>query len=156
MVLLAFGFEPRVGKLTAGLHLQQEFGGRILSFGVPLRTVRAYVENLPQKKERCCCLRTCRRSKRSNIYVDLLRNHLNAEAVHLYVTRVESVRQFESLRLTGFCMIRIVRNAAPSGQSALLDANWDVVVENNGSLEDFHASLDKVMNEELMRNISRT
>ncbi len=156
MVKIAFGFQARVGKDTAGAYLAQKEGGVTVAFAKPLHDILKYAQDrlgLACVKDRAF-LQTIGdwgKTKDEMIFVKIALSRAS-ENKDVFVTDTRYPNEFEALQTAGFYMVRIVRRAARasedfvvarhSSEHSLYTAPWDEIIENDGSLDDFYQKLD--------------
>ena len=158
MVKIAFGSKMRVGKDAAVNHLCEEHGGIHLSFASPLYDVlddtQAYF-NLPRCKDRefLRMIGDWARRKNPDVFVDLLLDELTNNHPNIFVSDVRYMNEFEALKKEGFYMVKIVRpceserpeeHLSETSLDVLPEEEWNAVVVNDGSLQEYHCKLDSL------------
>lgn len=151
---LAFGCQKRVGKDTACEYLKKQHGGHILSFAQPLYEIMNSTQNklnLPKKKNRefLRMVGMWARKQNEDVWVDYLINQLNKIPIenNVFISDVRFENEMEALKDNGFTLIRILRfpdnlDDIHISENSLLNADWNLEIENNGTIENFHYSLD--------------
>lgn len=159
MALLAFGCEARVGKDTAVDYLIAKKGGAKKSFAAPLYDILHYTHTrlrLKPRKDRkfLQLVGDWGRKQNDHIFINVLLQEIDLETGNVYVSDVRYPNEFFSLKNRGFTMIRLIRDdrfvsadtsiTSHSSENSLQDFPWDIIIRNNGSLEDLYTKLDQV------------
>lgn len=157
----AFGSTARVGKDTAAEHLIQKFGGIRISFADPLYSILAFAQktcHFPIEKDRQFLQyigTEWARAKDPDIWLNLALEKIRSTQPEtpIYITDVRFPNEFEALRKEGFVMVQINRGEkAEFGSGSTKHASetsldsyeekWNVVIDNNGTLEEFYNKLN--------------
>lgn len=159
MTLLAFGCEARVGKDTAVDYLIGKKGGTKKSFAAPLYDILRYTHTrlrLKTRKDRkfLQLVGDWGREQNEHIFINVLLREIDIETGNVYVSDVRYSNEFFSLKNRGFTMIRLTRDnrfvsadtnlTSHSSENSLQDYPWDIIMSNNGSLDDLYTKLDQV------------
>ncbi len=163
---LAFGCHARVGKSTAVNYLIDKHGGYEKSFAAPLYHLLHYYQHycgFKQEKDRQFLQyigTEWARSKNENVWVDLLLKHVQEypPETNVYISDVRFPNELKVLKDNGFFTIRIDRDAAEQDKTfgkgdrkhaseTSLDGvtDWDYILNNNGSIDEFCSSLDHIV-----------
>nr|WQM87153.1 conserved putative deoxynucleotide monophosphate kinase [Marseillevirus cajuinensis] len=151
---IAFGPFMRSGKDTACLFLQKKYGGKILSFGWLLyRACNQLQETLgiPIEKDRELLLwiGAHANSKNPFVFVEQVREQIEMHRKdNIFVSDVRRMEEAEMLKKQGFLLVKILRDIPREScemeeRASLLDV-WDIVIENNGTLQEFEAQLSDI------------
>ncbi|BAU80128.1 conserved putative deoxynucleotide monophosphate kinase [Tokyovirus A1] len=149
---VAFGPFMRSGKDTACFFLQKKHGGKILSFSQLLYKAHNKVLetfDMPIEKDRklLLLLGEYATSKNSLLFVDQVEEQISLNRKgNIFVTDVRKKEEAEMLRRNGFVLVKIQRDVPREfseleEKASSLDI-WDVVVENNGTLQEFEKKLE--------------
>ena len=167
MTLLAFGCEARVGKDTAVDYLIDKKGGVKKSFAAPLYDIQHYTHTrlgLNSRKDRECLqlVGDWGRKKNEHIFINVLLREIDTNKVSdsltegrdVYVSDVRYPNEFMCLKNRGFTMVRLTRDnrfvsadtnvTSHSSENSLQGYPWDVIISNNGNLNDLYAQLDQL------------
>ena len=165
---IAFGCQSRVGKSTAVKYLIENYGGVEKSFASPLYDIMYYAQETcgfekVKNREFLQTIGTWARVQNPNVWINLQIKGLktiNPEE-NVYFSDVRFNNEFEALKNEGFIMVRIIQdgNCHDIGGGSLTHeseieliskplVDWNYIIKNNGSLDDFYLSLDA-----LVRNI---
>lgn len=157
---IAFGCQARVGKDTACDYLQQKYGGVIHHFSDSLYDILHYAQRtcgFPIEKDTKFLQwvgTEWGRDKKDSVWVDAtLRNVPNDKPC--FIGDVRYPNELEALKKAGFTCVRIVRtdrpidrNATHSSETALADYNeWDAIITNDGTIQEFYHQLDHLVQE---------
>ncbi len=159
MVKIAFGYKMRSGKDTAVDHLRTMYGGVRLSFATPLyETLNSTLDHLGlsggKDREYLQMVGTWARGKNPDVFVNKLLEKLSSiKDEYVFVSDVRHPNEFEALKQEGFYMVKIVRpgvseqreeHSSETMLDDLPEEEWNAVVVNDGSLEEFQDKLDSL------------
>ncbi len=164
---IAFGYQMGVGKDTACDYLIKQYGGQKLSLSKPLYDIQRYAQercNLSKQKDRQLLqfLGTdWLKSRDPEALVKLLLFEATKYPAdtNIFVSDLRLLAQFKALQENGFILVKIVRpNINPkrigTGSSkhqseveldAIPNKDWDLVLDNTGSLKAFQLQLNNLM-----------
>jgi len=159
---IAFGFQARVGKSTAVEYLKAKYGGSDLSFAQPLYDILRYAQQtcgFELKKDRRFLQwigTDWARAQKESVWVDLLLGKVGNG--NCYVSDMRFPNEATALRKAGFILVKLSRgeanadvtfgsgSRAHASEVSLNDfSDWDHVIENDGTLDDLHGALDKIV-----------
>jgi hypothetical protein len=158
---IAFGCEARVGKDTACSYIMGMFPniGVQLSFAAALYDILHYAQEtcgFPKAKDRKFLQwigTEWARAISPNVWTDIVKRKIEAIPIDttIIVTDVRFPNEADMLRAMGFTLVKIHRdmdkrqdvpaNTGHASEVAMANYQWDMVIENNGSLDDFHDKL---------------
>lgn len=168
---VAFGYKARCGKDTACDYLLSTHGGfQKLSFAALLYDAAEAVQRMfgfQVEKDRKLLqwLGTeYARAKDPDVFVKEMMRRLDdvdklkqdGYSPNILVSDLRFPNEFQALRSRGFFLIKVERQCeSQPGEShsseTLLDSlpeeEWDAVVQNNGTLEEYYEKLDKLWDE---------
>lgn len=167
-MLIGFGCQARVGKDTAAEYLISKYGGVRVSFAQPLYDCQTYIQNrcgLPMEKDRKLLqwLGTeWGREKDPNIWVNIALDKIRSlrhqnPNVNIYITDLRFPNEFDAIRKAGGITVRILRpekgdicggSTTHLSEIGLIDkplGEWDHIIENIGTLDEFHEKLDNLI-----------
>lgn len=158
---IAFGYKMGAGKDEAVSYLINKFGGTKVSFSDPLYNIMYYAQDIcgfPHEKDRKFLQyigTEWARNKNKNVWVNILTNKHYPENKHFYIADLRFPNEYESLKKTGWTCVKIVRShqedrkgtgshyhSSETALDGLLDENWDYVIYNTGTLQEFYSKLD--------------
>ena len=157
-IRIAFGCQARVGKDTACEYLKEKYGGTVYHFSDPLYDILHYAQDtcgFPRTKD----VKFLQwigtewgRAQKESVWVDSTLNRLVVDQ-NCYIADVRFPNEVESLQRIGFLCVRVIRddrpidrNANHASETALANyQGWDAVVENNGTIEEFYAKIDQLV-----------
>jgi dephospho-CoA kinase len=151
---VAFGYRQRSGKDTSVERLVDRFGGARRSFAEPLYDILRYAQErlgFPQAKDRSFLQwvgTEWARRQDPNVF---LRIALAADQRSSYISDMRFPNEFEACRAAGYVMVKLVRPGSPddahaseTALDAVPDAEWDLVVRNDGTLDQLYAQIDRL------------
>lgn len=151
---IAFGFNMRVGKDEAVEYLLSKYGGNKITFADPLYEILYHTQNAfgfirEKDREFLQMIGMWARSKDPNVFVKLALEDVNDDE-NFFCNDLRFANEFSALKTSGWICVKILRktNIISEHQSEVeltTENNWDYVVENNGSLEEFHKKLDDIV-----------
>lgn len=157
---IAFGHKARVGKDTAAAHLIG-MGFRRIAFADALYQCTGAIQSIlgkPIEKDRRLLQELgmlVRHHYGANTWVDCaMASVLSNPDAKWCCSDVRFRNEADTLRKNGFLLVKIVRNEATAGDDAanahasereLDDYDYDVVIENNGTLEEFLGKIDALI-----------
>jgi len=152
---IAFGSNARVGKSEASNYLVSKNEGVVLNFSDPVYDIMYYTQRVcgfSEIKDRDLLrlIGTWARNKDADTWVNILINkilHINNK--NIFVSDVRFPNEYDALKKLGFLIVKIERSGNENlrnheSETALEGYEWDFIIDNNGSLEDFHDKLDKL------------
>ena len=152
---VAFGYRQRSGKDTSADRLIELFGGTRRSFAEPLKDILRYAQTrlgFEQTKDRAFLQYVgteWARHQDPDVFVRLA-VAVGSESDSTYITDLRFPNEFEKCRAAGYVMVKVVRrvtgeydsHASETALDSYADAEWDVVVRNDGTLEELYAQID--------------
>jgi hypothetical protein len=165
---IAFGDKSRVGKDTAVDYYIKKFGGKRFSISNYLYDIMMYVQkkcNLPLIKDRkflqIVGTEWGRNCIDNNLWINLLLNDINKSIEdnnlmekNIYISDVRFRNEFDILKSNNWILIKIKKNVDPlvvdgfknhsSEDNNIKDDEWDFVIENNKSMDEFEEELNKI------------
>ena len=164
---IAFGYRMGAGKDTAVDYLIQKYGGTKISFASHLYKILHFAQNLcgfPLEKDREFLQwvgTEWGRKKEKNIWVRLTVEEAEQIKGNIFNSDVRFPNEFQTMKDNGWVCIKINRNQdlidanrAGSGMTthssetaldSIPDHEWDFVIDNNGTLEEFYTKLDQIV-----------
>lgn len=150
---IAFGPFMRSGKDTACEWLKETYGGKIFRFSHKLyKTSEAVQKTLgfPVEKDRELLLFLGKYAKEKDpyIFVDQVKNKIlqQEQSTNIFVSDVRREEEARMLKEQGFILVKILRDCERSHcdmEEAMSKSSlFDIVIENNGTLEEFFETLD--------------
>lgn len=159
---IAFGYKMGVGKDTACKFMHDNYGGQVISFAEPIYMILNYAQDVcsfPREKDRQFLQyigSEWARKKDPNVWVNYLLNR-GKRVGNVYVSDVRYKNEFYALKADGFVLVKILRDnqedrtgtgstthSSEVELDSVPDNQWDYIVDNNGSIEDFYSSLRRV------------
>lgn len=152
-----------MGKDTAADYLISLFGGQKKKFSTPLYEILHHAQdtlNFPREKDGQFLQyigTEWARAKDPDVWVNYLLKDIENTTDHIFVTDLRFKNEFRLLKENGFKLVRIIRdeatidvgrNSQHQSEIDLLDIpedEWDCIIRNNRSLEDFHTWLRLLM-----------
>lgn len=165
---IAFGCQARTGKSTAVDYLISQHEGVEMSFAGPLYNILHFAQRtcgFPEEKDRKFLQyigTEWAREKNPNVWVDVLLRDVEelGPAHNVYVSDVRFPNELTALKKAGFKTVRLFRNDASvdgtfgtgsrrhASETAMDNVpltEWDYVIENNGTVDEFYSQLDKLV-----------
>lgn len=162
--LYAFGYKARVGKDTAAEYLSNKYGGKRFAFATALYDILNYAQSrcgFPLQKDRKFLQyigTEWARGQEEDVWVNILikeiKEFIKTTDGSVYVTDVRFPNEFDALKNIGFTMVNIkgdsksefgsgsITHASEISLSKYKEDMWDIIIENNGSLDEFYKKLD--------------
>lgn len=147
---IAFGCNARVGKNTAASYLASKHGGTILSFAGAIYDIMHYTQricNFEETKDRefLRLVGMWARSKNEDTWVNIVANKIGEG--NYFISDLRFPNEYKKLKELGFLLVKIERDGDAEvrkheSETALIGYEWDVVIDNNGTLEEFYKQLD--------------
>jgi len=165
MVLkLAFGYKMGVGKDTAVEYCISKYNGKQVSFASSIYKIMYELQTelgIKRQKDRefLQFIGSWARKYNENIWVEkALISTSNTE--NLFLSDLRYKNEFNALKQNGWICVKIIRtnvseNRTGTGSSnhtseleldQIPDSQWDFIIINNGSLENFYNELDRIIN----------
>lgn len=165
---VAFCGQARSGKSTASDFLVKHHQYKELCFATPLYDIMYYAQSVcgfPKTKDRFF-LQTVgteyARERDADVWVKLMRKRIESmpSDSKLIVSDLRFMNEYEELRRQNFVIIKIVRDSAVEDQTfgngsrnhksemdldALQDSDFDFVLSNNESIEEFTAKIHNIV-----------
>lgn len=168
---IAFGYKARSGKDTAAEYLRGQYGGEIFKFAQPIYDIMkaahaiAGIDSFKDTKFLTWVGTDWGRSINKDLWVNHCIDRINATQKrgcymsgepfvdNFYVTDMRFPNEAQALKDNGFMLVRIDRNNRPSENRAVHESenamndfkDWDMIIDNNGHLEDFYEQLQKLV-----------
>lgn len=167
---IAFAGQMGTGKSTAAEILSKEYpNSTITSFAEPIYDILHYAQsttNLPQRKDRLFLQfvgTEWGRNQSPNIWIDLLLKRTDDPYTHYFVSDLRFPNELSSLKKNGWFCVLIKRdnternsilteridngNLQHSSETdiiAIPHDNWDCIIDNNGTPEEFENNLKQI------------
>lgn len=155
---IAFGHQARVGKDTACAYLEERYGGITLRFASKLYTIAEGIQKeLGKPIEKDVKLlqllgEGLRQTYNENIWAQTLFDSIEECPGNIFVSDLRYKNEFAGLKKRGFTLVKIEkknrlvdRDPMHRSEIDLVDANFDYVIRNDGSITEFHAMLDQLV-----------
>lgn len=163
---IAFGYRMRVGKDTAATYLHHKLGGKQISFAAPIYDILHYAQGrcgFQKHKDRQFLQYVgteWARSKDPDVWVNIVLRETKDDK-NAFISDLRFPNEFEALKKNGWICVKIVRNyvedldgvgtgshvhSSENALDGLMDEQWDYLLHNNGSLDEFYTQLDKLVN----------
>ncbi|AQQ73665.1 putative deoxynucleotide monophosphate kinase [Kurlavirus BKC-1] len=152
---IAFGPFMRSGKDTACEWLKETYGGKIFRFSHKLYRATEAVQKtlkLPVEKDRELLLLVGKYANDKNplIFVEQVLEKIleQPEDMNIFIPDVRREEEAQMLKKHGFILVKITRESERAfcemEERMSKSGLFDMTIENNGTLEDFLRSLDKI------------
>lgn len=160
---IAFGCQARVGKDAACEYLNAKYGGKVLHFSDSLYDILHYAQNtcgFSKSKDPGFLqwVGTWARNIEDNVWIRQLMSKV-PDTENCFIGDLRYLNEFLELKKAGFLCVRIIRtnrtidrDATHSSENSLLNGEWDAIIENNGSIEEFYAALDALIENRFKNN----
>jgi len=159
---IAFGCQARVGKDAAADYMAAKHTGTILRFADPLKDIMAYAQQRCgfeyAKDPRFLQMvgTDWARHRDPDVWVKLLIAKVVNRDDNYFVSDLRFRNEAEALKRAGFVCVRVKRedrtidrDQTHSSEIDLVDWDgWDHVIENDNTLDEFYAKLNKLVREE--------
>jgi len=168
---IAFGYKARSGKDTAAEYLQAQYGGEIFKFAQPIYDIMqaahkiAGIDSFKDTKFLTWIGTDWGRSINKDLWVNNCIDRINAAQKrgcymsgepfvdNFFVTDMRFPNEAQALKNNGFLLVRIDRDDRPSenrasheSENAMNDfTDWDVVVDNNGNIQEFYNQIQNLI-----------
>lgn len=162
---IAFGYKMGSGKDEAVSYLIREYGGTRISFAEPIYDIMHYAQKrcgFQQEKDRQFLQYVgteWARNKEANVWVRLAIEAAQPVDQNAFISDLRFPNEFEALKKNGWTCVKLVRSHQEdrkgtgshvhSSEIALddiRDHEWDHILHNDGTLEDFYQKLDSLVN----------
>lgn len=167
-IKIAFGSEARVGKDTACDYLKEKHGGKLLRFADPLYKILYYAQDVcgfPRQKDRKFLQwvgTEWGRAQNDTVWIDATIREIPSNN-NCYVCDVRFPNELQAMKDAGFYCVRITRknrniecNPQHTSETALQDStDWDAIIVNDGTLEEFYTKLDSIV-EKLLKDTQQS
>lgn len=159
---IAFGFRMGVGKDEAVKYLSNKYGGVVIYFAEPIYDIMKYAQKVagfPYEKDRKFLQwvgTEWARNIDNNVWVNKTIKKIPKEG-NVYISDLRFLNEFEALKINGWTCVKLIREVdnirAGTGSTFHIsenilenipDKDWNYIIENNGTLEEFHNKLDKL------------
>lgn len=168
-VLLALGHQARVGKDTFAEYISYLYPTSVFSFAEDVYKITNIMQILlgrqPEKdRELLQCIGTGFRDYYGeNIWVDRTIEKINIcrrenPYNYIIVTDVRFPNEKTALEKNGFITVKITKNnretdnAMHISEIALVESDFDFTIKNDGTIEDFHNSIDDLIRQIIAAN----
>ena len=159
MKRIAFGYKMRCGKDTAVEYLINKYGGTRISFADPLYDILHYAQNVcgfERGKDRKFLQfigTEWAREKNNNVWIDIAVKKARETRHNVYVSDVRFRNEFDAMRDNDFVLVKINRGGVEKSDHSseveldgVPDYEWDFVLDNDGTLEEFYSKIDLCVN----------
>ena len=162
---IAFGYKMGSGKDEAVSYLIRKYGGTRISFATPIYDIMSYAQQrcgFQQDKDRKFLQYVGTewgRCKEKNIWVRLAIEAIPPEDHFAFISDLRFPNEFEALKENGWNCVKLVRphredrkgtgshvHASELALDVVPDDEWDHILNNDGTLEDFYQKLDSLVN----------
>lgn len=162
---IALGHQARVGKDTFAAYLEEREVSGKFSFAEKLYEATASIQSIlgkPLEKDPALLQMLGSDLKLhygDNIWVDATMKKIRQFEAHnptanIIVTDIRFPNEMEALKIEGFTTIKIARKDRPIdrdpnhiSETALAGAQFDYTINNNGTMEDFYAEINRVISD---------
>jgi hypothetical protein len=171
---IAFGYKMRSGKDTSCSYLLKEYGGTEVRFASAIYDILNYTQTkcgftLEKDREFLKMIGQWAREKDSDVWVKAAFLPSTTGGGNLFCPDLRFKNEMRYLKENGWKCVKIIRThiclteAVPSQEDpeeghvseteldTIPDAEWDYIIENNGSLENLYAKLDVLASDPLKR-----
>ena len=160
---VAFSGAMGTGKDTAVNYFISKVGGTRISFAGPLYDIMNYAQKIcgfPQEKDREFLQwvgTDWGRKREDGVWIRIALEKANNEPGNTFVSDLRFPNELDALKKHGWVCVKLTRNCvdadrAGSGthahpsETALNGVNdWDYIINNDGSIEEFHTKLDNLI-----------
>lgn len=154
---IAFGYRSRVGKDTACDHLIQIYGGNKLSFAEPLYDIVYTAQEalgFIKEKDRRALQTTadhCKNLYGKDIFATAMERKIRNIEGNIFVSDLRYYEELDVLERNGFITVKIVGKEdgvqrVHSSEITMDDYDeWDYVIYNTGSKEDFLQKIEEMV-----------
>lgn len=161
---IAFGYKCGVGKDTAVDYLIQNHGGTRLSFASPIYDIMNYAQQVcgfPLQKDRKFLQMVgtdWARSIDPDVWVRTGLSRSKAIQGNQFISDLRFLNEFYNLKTNGWIVVKLVRERQEERKGSgrhehqseieldqLSNSEWDYVIYNDGSLEDFYQQIRKLI-----------
>lgn len=161
---LAFGHQARVGKDTVADYIIANNGPCVrLAFATKLYQITDNIQNtLGMSVEKDANLlqkegSLLRDHYGGDIFVNKLIEDMttainNDPTINVIITDVRYLNEFEALKKLGFTIVKITRDnrvinrdSNHTSETSLVGAKFDMVIDNNGTLQDLYSQVDSLI-----------
>lgn len=146
-IRIAFGCQSRVGKDTAARYVVEQFGCKLFSFASPVYDICDCIQstlNIPNVKHRELLkfigegLKDVYRNRA--LWAEHLEDRIKSER-DIVVSDLRFPEELQMLKRHGFKTIMIIRDEYQPEKLFLDESDFDSVIYNNSSLEDFYEKI---------------
>jgi hypothetical protein len=168
-IKIAFGGKMGVGKDSAVDFLISKYNGKKLSFAKPLYDILHYVQEkcgFPIEKDRRFLQfigTDWAREKDPDIWINLLINSI-PEKGNVFLSDLRFPNELTALKNNGWICVKLLRNhhllnregtGTVNHSSEILldnisDSQWDFIIDNNESEEEFYIKIDKLVQKNIL------
>lgn len=154
---IAFGYKMRSGKDIAVDYLIQKYGGEKITFAKPIYDILYYAQKvcnfeLGKDREFLRLVANWAKAKDNDIWVKLALDGL-LPIGNLYCTDLRFLNEYKTLKENGWICVKITRKEDLKSESDLdqseteldLINDWDFVIANNGTIDEFQNELNKLV-----------
>lgn len=159
MKRIAFGYKMRCGKDTAVEYLVNKYGGTRISFADPLYEILHYAQDVcgfesgKDRKFLQFIGTEWAREKNNNVWIDILVKKSRETKGNVYVSDVRFRNEFDAMRKNNFVLVKVNRGGVEVNNHSseieldgVPDYEWDFVLDNDGTLEEFYSKIDLCLN----------
>ena len=159
MKRIAFGYKMRCGKDTAVEYLVNKYGGTRISFADPLYEILHYAQDVcgfesgKDRKFLQFIGTEWAREKNNNVWIDILVKKSRETKGNVYVSDVRFRNEFDAMRKNNFVLVKVNRGGVEVNNHSseieldgVPDYDWDFVLDNDGTLEEFYSKIDLCLN----------
>jgi hypothetical protein len=162
---IAFGYKMGAGKDEAVSYLIKKYGGAHISFAKPIYDIMHYAQQrcgfkIEKDRKFLQYIGTeWGREKESGIWVRLAIESTPPTNQNAFISDLRFLNEFEELKKHGWTCVKLVRahqenrkgtgtheHFSETALDSVPDDEWDTILYNDGSLEDFHSKLESLVN----------
>jgi hypothetical protein len=161
-IKIAFGYKMGVGKDEACSYLSSKYGGEKISFASPIYDIQRYAQlrcGFSNEKDRQFLQYVgteWARKKDPDVWINLAINNSPKEG-NVFLSDLRFQNEFQALKKEGWCCVKIDRSfsdieerkgtgsvfhESETSLDSLDETEWNYVIKNNDTIENFYNSLD--------------
>jgi hypothetical protein len=161
-IKIAFGYKMGVGKDEACSYLTNKYGGEKISFATPIYDIQRYAQlrcGFSNEKDRQFLQyigTEWARKKDPDVWIRLAINDSPKEG-NVFLSDLRFQNEFHSLKKEGWFCVKIDRSLvdieerkgtgtifheSETSLDSLKESDWDYIIQNNETIENFYKSLD--------------
>ena len=155
---IAFGYKLRSGKDTAVDYLLKKYNGNRITFAKPLydslhATQKLFNFDIQKNREYLQIVGDWARNIDKDVFVSLaLLNVNDSDNENYFCNDLRFLNEFNMLKKNNWTLIKIIRNHSKNDNHQsekeldnIDDKQWDYIILNNGTLEEFYDKIENVI-----------